>query len=234
MQANLEVSPERLERWQSVVDLLARVAGVPAGLIMRLDDPEIRVFVASQTKGNPYSPGDSEHLWDSGLYCEQVIKSQERLVVSDARHDPDWDANPDLELGLVSYLGYPLTLPDGSPFGTICVLDTRANPWGEVYIGLVEKLRDLVEEELGLVYMNHALNDENRRLADYVEELKTLRGLIPICAHCKRVRSSPDYWEAVEAYISHRTGAVFSHSLCPRCAAKLYPELDSPPGEDQG
>jgi GAF domain-containing protein len=225
MNAKLSVPDERIADWQSVVDLMARAVGVPAGLIMRLDDPRIEVFVASRTEGNPYHPGDSEHLWDSGLYCEQVIKTQDRLLVADARTDPDWDANPDLELGMVSYLGYPLTLPDGTPFGTICVLDSRHQDYGELYLELVAKLRDLVQEQLGLIFMNQTLQDEKKRLADYIDELKTLRELIPICARCKRVRSSPDYWEAVEAYVSQRTGASFTHSLCPRCAEELYPGL---------
>lgn len=56
-------------------------------------------------------------------------------------------------------------------------------------------------------------------------EVKTLTGLLPICARCKKIRDSQDYWHQVESYISARTNVDFSHSICPECARILYPEL---------
>jgi hypothetical protein len=52
-----------------------------------------------------------------------------------------------------------------------------------------------------------------------------LGGFLPICAQCKSVRSGEDDWIQIEKYIRDRTSTVFSHSLCPSCAAKLYPNL---------
>lgn len=48
---------------------------------MRLNDPDIEVFVSSKSEGNPYHVGDREHFWGSGLYCESVIKTQDKLLV---------------------------------------------------------------------------------------------------------------------------------------------------------
>lgn len=59
---------------------MARIVDVPAGLIMRVQGDEIGVCVCSDTEGNPYTPGDSEHLEDSGLCCETVIRTREKLV----------------------------------------------------------------------------------------------------------------------------------------------------------
>ena len=56
-------------------------------------------------------------------------------------------------------------------------------------------------------------------------EIKTLRGIIPICSNCKKMRDDRGYWEQVEAYIGKHSDAVFSHSICPDCAKKLYPEI---------
>lgn len=53
-------------------------------------------------------------------------------------------------------------------------------------------------------------------------EVKTLRGLIPICTRCKDVRNDEGSWEQIEAYIQSHSPALFSHSLCPRCAGELY------------
>ena len=57
------------------------------------------------------------------------------------------------------------------------------------------------------------------------EEIATLRGFIPICASCKSIRDDAGLWEQVESYIARHSEAVFSHSICPDCMEKLYPEL---------
>lgn len=75
---------------------------------------------------------------------------------------------------------------------------------------------------LGLQTQNAMrVEDELRRAA---EEVKTLSGIIPICSHCKKVRNDSGYWEQVEAYVSSRTDAGFSHGICPECLEKHYPE----------
>ena len=57
------------------------------------------------------------------------------------------------------------------------------------------------------------------------EEIKKLRGILPICAHCKKIRNDTGYWEEVEVYVSDRTDAEFSHGICPKCVKTLYPEF---------
>lgn len=54
------------------------------------------------------------------------------------------------------------------------------------------------------------------------DEIRTLKGLIPICAHCKRVKTDAGYWEQIEHYVSEHSEAEFSHGLCPDCARRLY------------
>ncbi len=57
-------------------------------------------------------------------------------------------------------------------------------------------------------------------------EVKILRGFLPICASCKEIRDDKGYWHQIEQYIKDHSEAEFSHSICPKCAKKLYPELD--------
>lgn len=59
-----------------------------------------------------------------------------------------------------------------------------------------------------------------------LENVKTLSGLLPICANCKKIRDDKGYWNQIEAYIRDHSEADFSHSICPECGKKLYPELD--------
>lgn len=63
------------------------------------------------------------------------------------------------------------------------------------------------------------------RLTQALAEVKTLSGLLPICASCKRVRDDKGYWNQIEAYISRHSDALFSHGICPDCARRLYPDL---------
>jgi len=57
------------------------------------------------------------------------------------------------------------------------------------------------------------------------EQIKTLKGFIPICASCKNVRDDKGFWHQVESYIRDHSEAEFSHGICPECAIKLYPEF---------
>ncbi len=60
-----------------------------------------------------------------------------------------------------------------------------------------------------------------------LSQIKQLSGLIPICAHCKKIRNDQGYWDQVEVYIQKHTDAVFSHSICQACIKKHYPDFDS-------
>jgi hypothetical protein len=63
-------------------------------------------------------------------------------------------------------------------------------------------------------------------LEDALLKVKTLSGLLPICASCKKIRDDNGYWNQIESYIKAHSEAEFSHSICPNCAKKLYPDLD--------
>jgi hypothetical protein len=62
-------------------------------------------------------------------------------------------------------------------------------------------------------------------LEQALAEIKTLRGILPICSHCKRVRDDGGYWQQVEVYVRDHTYAEFSHSICPTCLQTHYAEL---------
>lgn len=64
-----------------------------------------------------------------------------------------------------------------------------------------------------------------RELRKALHEIKTLSGLLPICASCKKIRDDSGYWNQIEGYIQKHSGAQFSHGICPDCAKKLYPDL---------
>ena len=62
-------------------------------------------------------------------------------------------------------------------------------------------------------------------LQEALAKVKTLRGFIPICSSCKKIRDDKGYWNQIEAYIRDHSEAEFSHGICPECAKKLYPKF---------
>jgi len=174
---SIDIPEHILGKWQNITDLMANLIGVPAGLIMRIADEDIEVFVSSNTRGNPYHPGAKEQLRGSGLYSEHVINTKEKLRVSNALSDKKWKNNPDIKLNMVSYLGYPILWPNGKCFGTICVLDIKENPFSSIYEELVLKFLEILQTHLQLLYMNHMLGEEKRSLDSLLEETVRTREL---------------------------------------------------------
>jgi hypothetical protein len=87
-----------------------------------------------------------------------------------------------------------------------------------VYEGSVESLNERKEAE-----------DERERLILELQEalakVKTLTGLLPICASCKKIRDDNGYWNQIEDFIQTHSEAEFTHSFCPDCMKHLYPEI---------
>ncbi|MDQ2177901.1 GAF domain-containing sensor histidine kinase [Marinifilum sp. D714] len=149
MKALEEMPKWMLDKWQGIADLLAEILSIPAALIMKAENQQMEVFITSNSKNNPYNAGDKED-WH-GLYCETVIKSNEKLLVANALTNKDWDQNPDIELGMIAYLGYPILYPDKSPFGTICILDNKENYFSSVHEKTLRQFKDVIELDLAMV-----------------------------------------------------------------------------------
>jgi PAS domain S-box-containing protein len=92
----------------------------------------------------------------------------------------------------------------------------------------LEGREHLLESFLDITERKEA-EKERERLIDELQaalaEVKALSGLLPICASCKSIRDDQGYWQQIEAYIRDHSEAEFSHSVCPKCARKLYPEI---------
>nr|MBI3611659.1 hypothetical protein [Nitrospirota bacterium] len=69
-----------------------------------------------------------------------------------------------------------------------------------------------------------------RELQDALANIKTLKGLLPICCSCKQIRDDKGYWNQIDTYIRDHTDAEFTHGICPACAQKLYPDFVSGDG----
>jgi len=125
-----------------------------------------------------------------------------------------------------------------------------AFPMLYVYIQLQRKRTDVVMENRPVLSilkkiaqieeeLTEAQAEIKRRIKAEMElkkalsEVKTLQGLIPICAGCKSIRNDEGFWEQIEIYLKHRSEAEFSHGMCPDCHKNYYPDLDLPSSRER-
>lgn len=75
-----------------------------------------------------------------------------------------------------------------------------------------------------VIQLEKSLREKNKELSEALAHVKQLKGLLPICMFCKKIRDDENYWQQIEAYIGEHTEADFSHSICPECLEKHYPD----------
>jgi len=84
-------------------------------------------------------------------------------------------------------------------------------------VGYLISIRDVTEREKLIGELRQALG-----------KIQTLKGLLPICSYCKKIRDDKGYWEQIETYITQHSEAEFTHGLCPECAEKIGKKKDTP------
>lgn len=114
-----------------------------------------------------------------------------------------------------------IPVPDGSGMRDSIATYTPDVQDGYV-LGFFVHVADVTRLKAQERHLAYLVQERDHALA----EVRTLRGLLPICAACKRIRDEEGQWENLEHYVSERTEASFTHSLCPPCAARLYPDLE--------
>jgi GAF domain-containing protein len=192
------------------------VCNVPVAMVSLVD--ESRQWFKSRLGLNPQeTPRDV-------AFCAHAILQSEPLIVRDAMKDERF-ADSELVTGsphIRFYAGFPLFNPEGFALGTLCAIDRKPR---ELSAGQMRAMLSLSRQVMGLLELRRV----SERLAEALEKVKTLHGLLPICAWCKRIRDDEGYWSQVEAYIHAQTGADFTHGICPECLEKQ--RMTIPPKE---
>jgi PleD family two-component response regulator len=85
--------------------------------------------------------------------------------------------------------------------------------------------RLLAEKNQSLAHLNEELQTRQRQLEEAMANIKTLRGLIPICSYCHKIRDDKGYWAEVEEYLRRNSEARLSHGICPDCIQKHFPDV---------
>jgi phosphoserine phosphatase RsbU/P len=89
-----------------------------------------------------------------------------------------------------------------------------------------DELRARVAVGVRVLGLQQKLGERVEELQAALSNVKALRGLLPICSYCKRIRGDDQYWQQVEGYIAEHSEAQFSHGICPPCYEKISAELD--------
>ena len=97
----------------------------------------------------------------------------------------------------------------------ITIVITVAGVFLSVVIAIVASYRVIKAEKV--------LLEEKNKLQEALNEIKTLRGIIPICSHCKKIRNDDGIWQKIEKYFDEHSEAKFSHGICPDCMTRYYP-----------
>jgi hypothetical protein len=162
------IPPDVLRKWQGIVDLCANIMHVPSAVVTTIEPPysHYRTLVSSNSTGNPF-PVEEIFSMEIGTFCETVIKNREPLLVANALEDDRWKLAPEITVGMVSYLGFPVLWPDGRMFGTICVLDDKANRYSDLYQELLVHCRDVLQGDLQtLARLGNELEEQRAHLSE--------------------------------------------------------------------
>ncbi|MBT1443223.1 sensor domain-containing diguanylate cyclase [Shewanella sp. JM162201] len=162
----IEVNEIDWQRWQRLVNTVAEMFNAPAAFINQANTKGIEVLIASELPTTLYGPGEVSDI-DSNVYSHYVVQRNEQLYVPDASLDQRWRDNPEYrDDNYISYLGMPINWPDGSPFGTLCVMSDVATDYPKTYLKVLEVIREVINADIGHMYR------ENQLLtASYVDPL---------------------------------------------------------------
>jgi DNA-binding response OmpR family regulator len=188
------------------------------------------------------NPADAHLIME--ILKEEPDNAMEILHVSDLTHGLQALAGGGIDVVLLD-----LTLPDSAGYNTFVMLHEHVSTIPVIvltgmddkdlairivkegaqdylvkslvdYTMLARSIRYSIERKQSLLEKDRLIGQLRETLAD----VKTLSGLLPICASCKHIRDDKGYWHQVESYIQEHSSAVFTHGLCPKCSQKFYPK----------
>jgi GAF domain-containing protein len=199
------------QAYDDITALAAQICGVPIAMISLVDESR-QWFKSKLGLNEQETPRDV-------AFCAHAILQSEPLIVRDALKDTRF-----ADSALVTrsprirfYAGFPLASPEGFALGTLCAIDRKPRR-------LTDSQRHAMQALSRQVMALLEARRVSARLAEALEKVKALHGLLPICAWCKRIRDDHGYWSQVEAYIHAHTGADFTHGICPDCLEKQRPK----------
>ena len=199
------------QTYDDITALAAYICEVPIAVISLVDESR-QWFKSKHGLTEVETPRDV-------AFCAHAILQTEPMIVQDALKDTRFadsalvTRSPHIRF----YAGFPLATPGGLALGMLCAIDRKPR---QLSAEQHHAMQALARQVMALLELRRV----SAGLAEALEKVKTLRGLLPICAWCKRIRDDKGYWSQVEKYIHEHTGADFTHGICPECLEKQRPK----------
>ncbi|PSN19126.1 diguanylate cyclase [filamentous cyanobacterium CCP5] len=200
------------QSYDDITALAAYICNVPIALISLVDAD--RQWFKSKVGL------EASETSRSVSFCAHAILNQGMMVVKDATEDPRFFDNPLVTCApdIRFYAGVPLVTPDGQSIGTLCIIDHEPRELSEYQTKTLEALARQVVMQLELRRISS-------QLADALNQIDQMAGLIPICSYCKGIRNDEGYWSTVEEFIEQHAEVTFTHGVCDSCMQKHFPEV---------
>lgn len=173
---SLELTESIRLEWQSIVDLLAEIAGVKAALIKRLNYNGLENIIVNTGGDEYYQAGSIVQPINNNVYCQKVIEEDAAVEIVDANQDEIWRYSSGAKKGLTNYYGLPIHNPEGQIYGTVCVLDDKSKPISPEVKEFIAKTAKMIEGNLGILKMgitDGLTGVYNRRSMDETMEILT-------------------------------------------------------------
>jgi len=180
-------------------------------LILKNSDGSLDFRVKRKHHGSDIAEPEISHQ-----ILDRVLSEGQPITAANAIEDPAFDTSPSVHaLNIRSVMCVPLV--------------TRNDVSGALYLDNRLEHNAFTSSDLKFLQLfanQAAVSIENAILHEQAQvEIKTLRGILPICANCKKIRDDEGYWQQVEIYVRDHSEARFSHGMCPDCMQDFYPEF---------
>jgi GAF domain-containing protein len=199
------------QAYDDITALAAYVCRAPIAMISLVDESR-QWFKSKLGLNQRETPRDV-------AFCAHAILQTEPLIVKDALKDARFSdsalvtRSPHIRF----YAGFPLANPEGFALGTLCAIDRKPRRLSDQQ---TKAMQALSRQVITLMELRRV----SARMAEALDQMRTLHGLLPICAWCKRIRDDKGYWSQVEAYFHQHAGTDFTHGICPECLEKQRPK----------
>ena len=154
-----------------------------------------------------------------------AITGEVPIVVLSAEEDAQTKSDA-FALGANDYL---VKLPD------VIELRARIRYHSRAHLNRIhreEAYAALRQSQQELVHKNTELSLKNEEIRTVLAEVKELRGMLPICCNCKKIRNDQNYWCQIDTYLMEHTDVIFSHGVCPDCYSTIMKDLDDKKNEE--
>jgi GAF domain-containing protein len=206
---------------RAIFDCCCEMTGAQSGYVALLsDDGYENEVLFLESGGLPCSVDPSLPMPIRGLRAT-AYETSRAVYENDFMGSPWLDFLPDGHVAMANVMFAPLNL-DGKTVG-IMGMANKPGDFTDEDADIASIFGDLAAIALENSRHIDLLSEKTAALEKALSEIRTLKGILPICMHCKGIRDDRGYWNQLEKYIADHSDVTFSHGICEKCMEKFHP-----------